>query len=390
MIVGNYLGYNGVLHGGILRLNTDGSPDNSFAGGIGGNFVALFPDDSIVVAGGSDIAALTPDGLPDNSKIYSNQSGTVMALAIQADGKVLIGISSNSYNVKRFNADGSPDASFSTLILSNSVNKLLVQPDGKILVGGSFNSANGFNSGKLVRLNANGTIDSTFSPNTDGSNYSVNGIALAPNGKITVSGNFTFYRGISKNRLAMLSSDGTLDTSFNFAANPNNAVSYISDVVFQTDAKIIAGANAGGIDGNSLLRINLDGSEDTTFQARTNLNGDGFKILAQPDGKLLVCGNFVKANGTGRYNLARFNANGSLDSTFNAQVTTNFINCSGLDIQADGKILATYNSGGGTAVRLNVDGSLDLTFPVTNNVYRYKSVTERENFNCYCGTDQTF
>src|SRR4051812_39455167 len=146
-----------------------------------------------------------------------------------------------------------------------------VQADGKILVGGSFTMLGGGGTGTtprnfIARLNPNGTLDSNFNP---GANALINAIAVQPDGKILVGGAFTMLGGItgttSRNYIGRLNADGSVDTSFDPGANGS-----VDVIVVQTDGKILAGGNFGGLGGstgttlrNRIGRINADGTVDT-------------------------------------------------------------------------------------------------------------------------------
>jgi uncharacterized delta-60 repeat protein len=365
IVTGDFFGINGVFHYRVLRLNADGSYDNSFfVNALPFGDFEIYPDDSIAVASSDRIVFLNPNGTVDTTRGMFFGT-TVGGLLLQPDGKLLVttGTSVNT-SVKRFNSNGTPDTSFANLSFNNYVYALERQPDGKILIGGQFTTVNGFGFSKLARFNENGTIDGTFYANNDLGNQSIYAIAVAANGKIAISGNFGFYQGVAKNRVALLNSDGTLDVNFNPPTNPAQA---IEDVAFQTNEKLLVGGWAVG-----LVRLNIDGSTDVTFLGKTAGEGYGYEILIQPDGKIIVGGNYSFANNTPRNYLARFNADGSLDASFNTAGLPVFAVTS-LDIQPDGKILIV--AGGSSAdrsMRLNTDGSLDLTFQSTSDAFDVK------------------
>ncbi len=255
----------------------------------------------------------------------------------------------------------------------SQVNVIKPQSDGKILVGGFFTTFNGIDCpDKLVRLNIDGSLDTTF--NSGGSGIggisgfgNVNCIDIQTNGKILVGGNFTNYNGVDYPNLVRLNSDGSLDTTFNIWSGVDNVVHSIS---IQTNGKILVGGDFT----NGLVRLNSDGTLDNTF----NNGGSGFdsratSISLQSDGKILVGGSFTTYNNiTCPIALARLNSDGTLDNTFNN-------GGSGFDIgggeihniviQMDAKILVggyftTYNNITCpiALVRLNSDGTLDTTF----------------------------
>lgn len=183
---------------------------------------------------------------------------------------------------------------------------LAVQPDGKILVGGQFNTVLGQTRNHLGRLNANGTMDSTFNPGADRVVYSV---AVQADGKILVGGEFRTLGGQPRNQLGRLNGDGSLDTTFTAGAS-----SYVNCLAVQTDGKILVGGaftTLGGQARTNLGRLQADGSVDATFSA--GAGGDAYtfslvySLTVQPDGKVLVGGNFTKLGGEPRNYLGRLN-----------------------------------------------------------------------------------
>ncbi len=149
-------------------------------------------------------------------------NGAVMALAVQSDDWILAAgeftnfDSSLAGHIARLKSDGSLDTAFANAMgtgFDDTVSSVAVQPDGKILVGGSFSAFNGSVVKRVARLNADGTLDSTFSPN-DGFDAAVRTIRTGSNGRIIVGGDFKTCSGTSKPYLASLFSNGGLDTEY--------------------------------------------------------------------------------------------------------------------------------------------------------------------------------
>ncbi|MDO7873513.1 T9SS type A sorting domain-containing protein [Hymenobacter sp. ASUV-10] len=338
LAVGSFTSYNGTAASRLVRLNADGTLDASFATGTG--------------FGGS----------------------TVFSVAVQADGKVLAGGVFNSYNgtgasnLIRLNADGSRDASFATGTgFSSQVRSVAVQADGKVLVGGGFTSYNGTATPFLVRLNADGSRDASFATGT-GFSSTVFSVAVQADGKVLVGGQFTSYNGTAASRLVRLNADGTLDASF---ATGTGFDDIVFSVAVQADGKVLAGGYFTSYNGtasqNRLVRLNTDGSRDAGFATGTGFNDNVLSVAVQADGKVLAGGIFTSYNGTTANYLARLNADGSRDTGF--ATGTGFGGSSqvrGVAVQADGKALVggtftRYNgtTGQNNLVRLNADGSLN-------------------------------
>ena len=360
----------------IVRYNTDGSPDNSFDG------------DGIVTT--------HIDGL-DQAK----------AVKIQSDGKILasggcrVFNSNEDYALVRYNTDGSLDTSFDGdgkvttdfLTFADESAALFIQPDGKIVAAGS--STNGTNGNfSLARYNPNGSLDTSFDGDgkvtTPINNFSdiLTSASIQPNGKIVAVGYSRIASSPDNHTLLInYNADGSLDTLFDGDGKLKPAISVgrsgSNAVAIQTDGKIVA-AGFSYFDSKSkftLARYNPDGSYDTTF------GGNGKVILGigntsfmyaeavaiQTDGKIVVGGYISEDTGTTDFAVARYNADGSPDTTFDGDglatadiFGTDYLNA--MIIQPDGKIAAAGRSQNtnavnyGTLVRFNTDGSLDTSF----------------------------
>ncbi|MHA3773686.1 hypothetical protein ACXR0O_19295 [Verrucomicrobiota bacterium sgz303538] len=244
-------------------------------------------------------------------------SGTPNELVRTASGQYYVG---GVGFLRRLNADGSIDPLFAPNFSSLTVNGLAVQVDGKLLVAGSMTPAGG-SPQSLVRLLPSGALDPTFTPSSALSGSSaghINAMVLQSDGKILIGGYFTTVAGVARQNLARLAADGSVDTGFapaNDASGPNDGVSSI----YLQGANIIIGGSFTAYRGatvNRLVRITSTNALDSTFAGGARADGTISRIVAQSDGKLLVSGTFTTFNGTARNRLARLNADGSLDSTF--------------------------------------------------------------------------
>ena len=309
----------------------------------------------------STVAMLTVNvATPD---AFNPGAASVTALAVQPDGKVLVGTSAAAKLVPtpvRFNPDDTLDPGFSPGILSGAVSSLVVQPDDKILAAGSAESRQRILS--IWRLNADGLADTVFTnnlnPNISGT---INSLALRPDGKILAGGGFTISKPTVWTNLARFDSDGTLDTNFIAGAN-----SIIYSLAVQPDGAILVGGSFTTLSGHAhtrLGRFNADGTLDTNFNATANSTVQC--LVVQPDGKVLVGGSFTTLDGQSIHPLGRLNRDGTLDSTFNPNA--NGIVYS-LALQADGKVLVagTFTTLGGVA-RTNI-GRLINTDPATQSL----------------------
>jgi len=323
-----------VLLSTIFSFAQDGSVDLTFnpLGAVGANdqvrAMTVQDDDKIIIVGQftdyngtaiNRIARLNPNGSLDAS--FNSGTGadnTILATVTQADGKIIIGGAFTSYNgvtrnrIARLNADGSLDTSFDPLLGANSnIFGLTVQTDGKIIIGGIFTDYNGTARNSIARLNANGSLDTSFDPGTGANNIVINTV-LQPDGKVIIGGYFTNYNGTARNRIARLNIDGSIDTSFDPGTGANN---HIRAVTIQTNGKILIGGFFtlyNGVSRVRIARLNIDGSLDTSFNPGTGPNGTVYSMVVQPDGRIVVGGIFTNINGNGRTRIAQLNTNGGV------------------------------------------------------------------------------
>lgn len=276
---------------------------------------------------------------------------------LQSDGKIFIAqndfIALNAF-LYRLNADGSLDNSFQTLTGANGfINSGIIQPDGKIVISGTFTNYNGSAANKMIRLDSNGNIDPTFQY-TDAS-YRVTNIKLLLNGK------FLVLRQATPNSLGIttrLNSNGSIDSEFTTSSNcylypfsvqaNEKIINYDTCVdwsfdepphemifrlntngtydntferlgfdttdpvaiwVLSDDSIMVTGFfnNYGGTDVKNILKLKKDGQLETSFNGGTGPNDQVWDIAQQPDGKLIIVGQFTQYNGTSRDNIARLN-----------------------------------------------------------------------------------
>jgi uncharacterized delta-60 repeat protein len=246
------------------------------------------------------------------------------------------------------------------------LSSIAIQPDGKILLGGNFSTYKGVSANFIIRLNSDGSKDLTFDNNI-GFDGSVFTIAIQNDGKILCGGAFITYKGISANRIIRLNSDGSIDTSFNYGIGFDNQVAIIT---IQPDGKILVGGDFTtykGLTENYIIRLNSDGSKDLTFDNLIGFDNEVLSIAIQPDGKIICGGQFNQYKGVSANNIIRLNSNGTIDFTFNYGTGFNF-SVSGIAIQPDGKILmgGSFFQYKGVSenyiIRLNSDGSKDISF----------------------------
>lgn len=241
---------------------------------------------------------------------------------------------------------------------------IAIQNDDRILIGGSFSGYNGNSRNMIARINTDGSLDNSFNPGT-GANFGKNGIgvsciAVQQDDKILVSGDFTAYNNnITPNHLIRLNNDGSQDFSFN---SHNLLLDRVDFVTIQPNGKILVAGSFANIETNyassgRLYRLNNDGALDTTFQQGSSLTHSITSLELQIDGKILVSSPAYN-NG-----ITRLNTDGSTDETFNINGYGLFVNFSKL--LSNGKILIIGQNSEYTEnkiIRLNSDGTIDESF----------------------------
>jgi uncharacterized delta-60 repeat protein len=260
-----------------------------------------------------------------------------------------------------------PGTTFSPGTTFGSVVEVVkVLSTGKILVGSNFSGTANTTRNFLARLYSDGSLDQSFGTAGKGLSGTVETLAVLANGKILVGGSFTSYvsaNGVTTPRsfIARLFEDGTLDTSFD--ATGTGLTYNVTSLAIQANGKIVA------TNGNSVIRLNENGTLDNSFVLDgSGLNGSTYSLAIQPDGKILVVGFFTYYNGNYFPNIVRLNTNGSHDKSFQAVIPTLNGIAFSLAIQPNGKVLVggrftTLNTSSHPYIgRLNADGSLDATF----------------------------
>jgi uncharacterized delta-60 repeat protein len=390
--------YSGSTVTRLMRLNTNGTLDTTFNPGVINNSVLavkIQPDQKILINGlfnslsGSiqnNLARILSNGNRDAS--YNVGGGTngatinaINGFSLDSTGNVYIGNNFTTYSgstINRFvktSPSGTIDLTFntgsigfnnqSTRGFNNSVWTTLVS-GSKLYLGGVFTTYNAPVYNRIIKLDNTGSIDTTFNMGA-GFNNTVYCMATQSNAKLIVGGDFTAYSGSNATRLTRLNVSGTFDTSFNVGAGPNGPV---YDFKIQSDGKIVAIGPFTTYSGSSIsgiVRINTNGTRDTTFNVGTGFTGTPNAITMQSDGKFIIVGAMTNYSGSGITRIVRINTDGTRDLTYNSG--TGLSNTAySIAIQSDNKIIvggdfATYS--GSTAIRLvkiNTDGTRDLSF----------------------------
>lgn len=382
LVGGQFSAINGTPRGNIARLNADGSLDLTFDSGVGGNNsidrVEIDNAGRIMIGGqfssyngtpAVKMARLFDDGTIDTSFNFNNTvSWTVRTINIFQDGRLLI---TTDKQIKRLNEDGSLDLSFQGgdgFNTDGSMYQTAILPDGKMLFGGVFNRYNETGRGNFLKLNEDGTVDETFIAGS-GANSRIQHSAVLPDGKTLIAGEFTSVSGYSTNHIARLNTDGSTDLTFQSNADFGDSITSI--FIKHPSDKIVVTYNDYNFPYSSIpaiTRLNPDGSLDSTYNNGTGPNDYVTSAIQQPDGKIIITGNFTSYDSTPITKIARINIDGSIDTTFDPGSSVPSGQIRSIEYQDDGKILiggnfTTFNGVSLNRIaRLNPDGSVDTTF----------------------------
>lgn len=447
LIGGNFLSYNGTLINRIARLNENGSIDKTFKVGLGADNsiskIMIQPDEKIVVAG----AFTKYNNVPAKGLVRLNKNGTVdntfnakitdsllsiHQIAVLSNGKIIITGSARNFfgdmrkyiETIRLNKNGDRDYSFNEckqsfgdsypfissiaiendgnvlLALTNQdfgssfpysctilrvdaqgkvltqknsfwINSMIIQADKKIIALGFDNPDWGIIKRRVVRMNKDFSIDSTFKLNDekeykDPYECSVQSISRQLDGKLIVGGNFNEINGLIANNIARLNTDGSFDVTFNQRRGCNGAVFAL---VKQANGRLIIGGEFSRYNYqfmSNIARLRKNGDLDPSFYVGSGTNGKIFTIAIQTDGKILIGGSFTSYNGNNCNNVARLHTDGSFDNTFKNAKTDGIVRK--ISIAADGKIIIggdfkNVNGVSHVAVaRIQSNGTLDAGF----------------------------
>jgi uncharacterized delta-60 repeat protein len=397
-----------------LGLISCGSTDGGGGGGTPSTTTTTLPVSHLDSSFGTGGIVTTP------ITTITTTDANAYAVAIQ-DGKIVTAGLSYSYNssftvltsvfaLARYNTDGSLDPTFgsggvvTTAIghTDDTAQAVVIQTDGKIVAAGETDTSTSDTPAHqfaLVRYNTDGTLDTTFNPTG-----LVPGIVTTPIGTdagifgLVLQGGKLVAVGVSDDHFAVVryNADGSLDTTFNSTGIVTTSIG-VSDranaVVIQSNKIVVAGDTSNGTDHDfALVRYNTDGSLDTTFNPSGTVPGivttdiagfdDVAYAVAIQGGKIVAAGETDQNRTLYVFAVIRYNADGSLDTTFNpagdvsgtpgivmTAVGPYYAAARGMDIQANGRIVvAGYSSVNSSflfdfgVVRYNTNGSLDSTF----------------------------
>ncbi len=383
----DFINYQWSVAKSIIRLNSDWSKDNSF--NVWGWFNAFNYVYTIVIQSDWKILAwwdfttyswttinrlirLNSDGTRDtNFNIWSWFDIAVRKLVVQSDGKIIVWWDFRTYSwmiangIVRLNSDWSKDTNFDAWSWFNyNVYTITLQSDGKILAWGNFNTYNWLSAKRVIRLNTDGTKDTSLDVSNNSFNSPVRDIAIQSDGKIIVWWEFTTYQLVDINRIVRLNSNGTIDNSF---ATWEWFDSYVYAISIQSGNKIMAWgsfSNYQWLSANRTIRINADWTKDSSFDIWNGLNWNVRTTVVQSDDKVLIWWNFTNYSWIVANRILRLNSNGTRDNSFNVW---NWFNNAVYTLakQSDGKIIVWWDFStyswftSNKIIRLNPSGTRD-------------------------------
>ncbi|MEI6079866.1 MAG: chitobiase/beta-hexosaminidase C-terminal domain-containing protein [bacterium] len=402
IIIGAYLlHYDGVKHAHVGRLDGNGCIDQTFdpsGDGVNANVTSLvLQDDGNILLGGTfdnsvnniHLSKLYNNGSLDTSLISrTGTNGNINSMALQSDGKLIIGGAFTSYrdtpvsSLARLDTYGNIDTSFNESggevggFTGGAAAVRAIELDGGtgMYIGGGFTTYLDMTNaapishaaGNIAHLTSDGSFDSDFSFSTNGQ---IRAIKRQANGDILVGGSFTSCSDssgtVACHSLARVTSAGLIDRTFT-----GSVPTVVYSIDLQGDGKILIGADGTGAVSPAIRRLEIDGSNDATFNqgivVTVGVKFIVYKVLVQSDQRILVAGTFTSSDGTIN-NIARLTSTGAIDPTFNVGSGTSGWLYS-MALESDGSILigGSLSSVNGVTrrsiARLHSDGSLDSTF----------------------------
>lgn len=340
VLAGDFYELNGLITNNVARLNSNGTFDHTFNQHTGFNgsvlATAVHTKRRLIVGGDfsrfnylfkSNIVRLTEDGELDPSfDVGTGTNGKVHAIAVQSNGKVLIGGDFTSYNgtfcsnIARLKKDGSLDASFSDVTTDGVVRKIIIDKNDRIIIAGDFESVNGVSIRGIARIKPDGTLDDTFNPSIDayGRGYDCK---ISSRGKIYLAVVYQDHNYTFGTDIICLNRDGTRDESF---AIPTGEFFSIFTLAFNNDNKLIAGglgafSSTFQTYAGVVAQFNADGSIDSALNYLATedvLNGSVRAIHVLENDRLVIGGEFSANLSSSINHIGLLESNGNVNTDF--------------------------------------------------------------------------
>jgi len=283
---------------------------------------------------GQSLGTLDPNFVTGTGFAAVNSSDrTVTTIVIQPDNKILVGGGFNSFNgvarerIARLNSNGTldptffPGTGFNAGTAFRQVLAIALQPDGKVLAGGRFDSFNGSTRNGLVRLNANGSLDPTFSASGFSGFTYVFAIAVQPDGKVLLAGEFSNYQGHACHNIIRVDQFGVYDPSFQPGTGTNDV---IYTMRLQENGRILLGGaftTYNDLPAGCAVRLLPDGALDVSFLLGTGFNAPVFSIATTTfDNSILMAGSFTQFKNLPKYRVVKLDENGNYAFSYPPQI----------------------------------------------------------------------
>lgn len=322
-----------------------------------------------------------PGDIDPDFNVGTAAKSPIMAVAVDDQNRLIVVGSFTEFNgvttgrILRLNENGSMDSSFSPGSGANSdIKAVKILPDKRILIGGQFTTYNGANSRGLALLNQNGTLDTSFSSGfaSDGFSVGVACMELLPGNQVLVGGYFTKYANLNVGRLVRINHAGAIVAT----PPPVGASSHVLDIDLLPDGEILIGGFFETVDNHSsrcVARLLSSGIVDTSFSTGTNLSSVAYSVQGLSDGKVLVGGNFSNYFGMGARYLGRLTSSGANDPTYLGTNGPN-LNVYGMTLDSQERLILAgqFSQFNGTPMngigRLMPDGTRDTSFQFSRSV----------------------
>jgi len=330
----------GVLANRFLVLNPNGTIDNNFLSAYGFNSevydFAFDAQYNIIVVGNflrynnyrfNRIVRLKQDGTIDNSFITgSGFNRHVRAVKVDNKQRIIVAGNFTSYNgtelnkIARLNFDGSIDTSFNVGLGEININEIInieILDNNKILIAGDFTKFNGIDVNRILLLDESGTISTSFNEGYLGASHAIYTLKVFEN-KIYIGGAFTKFNNIDANRILRLELDGSIDTSFNIGLG---ATDIVRDIAIDKDGKLIVAGNFrfyNSVSKNFLMRLDKFGNLDDSFNKHNYINNVAYSVSIDPNNNYYIGGAFTQYSQSLINKILKFNkTNTNIDTSFN-------------------------------------------------------------------------
>jgi uncharacterized delta-60 repeat protein len=416
LIGGSFSSFRGKSCRYVARVNIDGSIDTTFAPArinesvsavavqqnhkilIGGNFTSISqpPADAVVC---NHIARFNEDGTLDTSfdtpSLTFGAGASVSKIRIDLDttqlptprvfeAGILVAGGFNGGIVRLLPADGKLDPTFRPQTNSGAdgtVWDVALDSKDNVVIVGDFAKYNGTSRARIARLNPDGVLDTTFNPGS-GANGAVLGVAIHPDDKIVVVGRFTTINGLTRNRVARLNKDGSVDATFNPHNGPSGFISQVNAVALQGDGHILIGGlftNYNDIAAYRIARLETNGQLDSSFHTGTGVSGKMGVIGPAVSAVLIdrhdfpvIAGDFTHVGGLSRRGLARLNKDDPpilLDTNLPANIEVSAGQTASFTVSVSGNSLSYNWRKDGVTIPGNYGSTLVVTQAAYNGLY---------------------